>query len=293
MSAISFYSLQWRHKERNGISNHQSHDCLLKCLFRRRSKKISKSRITCEGNSPVTGEFPAQRASTAENVSVSWRHHAECTYNCIASHRNTVYMYMSVSSWWISNPPTLALSLSSALSHTGTYGHTRTRIHTQIHIEKNRSLACRNIGVFKPFTVIISRLSPSYGDNTEISILEILRNCHSRFDKQKHATNTQSHWGRQDTSSSGWDFFEVQCGAIKTRSFFFQNPHNRHPIARPSDIVIAVPYHDKLDRVKTAHDCSRSFGYLGLVQTWFSTKNRYFVLLLADVIGRCAGNKCC
>ena len=29
----------------------------------------------CAGNSPVTGEFPAQRASNAVNVSISWRHH--------------------------------------------------------------------------------------------------------------------------------------------------------------------------------------------------------------------------
>ena len=28
-----------------------------------------------EGNSPVTVEFPAQRASNAENVSIWWRHH--------------------------------------------------------------------------------------------------------------------------------------------------------------------------------------------------------------------------
>ena len=28
------------------------------------------------GNSPVTGEFPAQRASNAENVSIWLRHHA-------------------------------------------------------------------------------------------------------------------------------------------------------------------------------------------------------------------------
>ena len=27
------------------------------------------------GESPVTGEFPAQRASNAENVSIRWRHH--------------------------------------------------------------------------------------------------------------------------------------------------------------------------------------------------------------------------
>ena len=44
---------------------------------RRRSKKTPKLRVTglCEGNSPVTGEFPAQRASNAENVSIWWRHH--------------------------------------------------------------------------------------------------------------------------------------------------------------------------------------------------------------------------
>ena len=27
------------------------------------------------GNSPVTGEFPAQKASSAEHVSIWWRHH--------------------------------------------------------------------------------------------------------------------------------------------------------------------------------------------------------------------------
>ena len=70
-------SLRWRHNEHNRVSNHQPHDCLLNRLFRRRSKKTSKLHITgiCEGNSPVTGEFPAQRASNAENVSIWWRHH--------------------------------------------------------------------------------------------------------------------------------------------------------------------------------------------------------------------------
>ena len=29
----------------------------------------------CEGNSTVTGEFTAQRANNAENVSIWWRHH--------------------------------------------------------------------------------------------------------------------------------------------------------------------------------------------------------------------------
>ena len=36
-------TLQWRHNGRDGISNHQPHDCLLKCLFRRRLKKHQSS----------------------------------------------------------------------------------------------------------------------------------------------------------------------------------------------------------------------------------------------------------
>ena len=71
-------TLQWRHNERDGVSNRQPRHCLLNRLFRCKSKKTSKVRVTglCEGNSPVTGEFPPQRASNAENVSIWWRHHA-------------------------------------------------------------------------------------------------------------------------------------------------------------------------------------------------------------------------
>ena len=67
----------WRHNGHDVVSNHQPHDCLLNRLFRCRSKKISTLRVTglCAGNSPVTGEFPAQMASNAENVSIWWHHH--------------------------------------------------------------------------------------------------------------------------------------------------------------------------------------------------------------------------
>ena len=67
------FSLRWRHNARDGVSNHQPHDCLLNVSFRHRSNKTSKLRVTglCVGNSPGT----AQRASYAENVSISWRHH--------------------------------------------------------------------------------------------------------------------------------------------------------------------------------------------------------------------------
>ena len=57
---------------------------------RHRSKKTSKLRVTglYEGNSPVTGEFPAQMASSAESVSIGWRHHA-------------VILCSIASGWWI------------------------------------------------------------------------------------------------------------------------------------------------------------------------------------------------
>ena len=69
-------SLQWRHYERDGVSNHLRLHCLRNCRSRRRSKNTSKLRVTglCAGNSPVTGEFPAQKAGYAGNVSIWWRH---------------------------------------------------------------------------------------------------------------------------------------------------------------------------------------------------------------------------
>ena len=82
---IHRHSLQWRHNGRDSVSNHKPHDCLLNRLFRRRSKKTSKLRVTglCAGNSPVTVEFPAQMASNAENVSIWWRHHVKFGHGSI------------------------------------------------------------------------------------------------------------------------------------------------------------------------------------------------------------------
>ena len=74
---VTTQALQWRHDGCEGVSNHQPQGCLLNRSFRRRSKKTSKFLITglCVGNSLVTGEFPAQMASDADNVSIWWRHH--------------------------------------------------------------------------------------------------------------------------------------------------------------------------------------------------------------------------
>ena len=69
-SRIIATALLWRHNGCGGVSNQQPHDCLLNHFCRRRSNETSKLRVTglCAGNSPGTGEFPAQMASNVENV---------------------------------------------------------------------------------------------------------------------------------------------------------------------------------------------------------------------------------
>ena len=72
-------TLQWRHIECHGVWNQRRLDCLLNRLFRRRSKKTSKLRVTWSlafvreiHQWPI---FPSQRASNAENVPILWRYH--------------------------------------------------------------------------------------------------------------------------------------------------------------------------------------------------------------------------
>ena len=62
---------------------HQSSASLAFVRGIHRGPKTSKLRVNgiCEGNSPATGEFPAQKASNAENVSIWWRHHGRFAEN--------------------------------------------------------------------------------------------------------------------------------------------------------------------------------------------------------------------
>ena len=70
-------TLQWHHNECNGVSNHQPHDCLPNRLFRRRSKKTSKLRVTglCAGNALVNSphKWPVTRKMFAfDHVIMIW-----------------------------------------------------------------------------------------------------------------------------------------------------------------------------------------------------------------------------
>ena len=69
------YPLQWRHNERDGLSNHQHLDCLLnRFFFRRWSKKTSKLHVT--GIHQWTVISPHKGPVTLLKVSILWRHHA-------------------------------------------------------------------------------------------------------------------------------------------------------------------------------------------------------------------------
>ena len=66
------FVLHWRHNERDGVSNHQPHYCLLECLF---NVEI-KENIKVPRHWPLCGEFtidrwiPRTKASNTENVSI-------------------------------------------------------------------------------------------------------------------------------------------------------------------------------------------------------------------------------
>ena len=86
--SVVLLALQWRHSEHDGVSNHQSINCLLNRLFRRRSKKTSKLRVTglCGEDPPVTGGFLDKGPVTREifpcdNVIMENGNFLQNTYN--------------------------------------------------------------------------------------------------------------------------------------------------------------------------------------------------------------------
>ena len=72
-------TLHWRHNDHHGVSNHQPHGCLLNRLFRRRSKKTPKLRVTglCVGNSPgpvsSPQKWPVTRKMFPFDDVIMWR----------------------------------------------------------------------------------------------------------------------------------------------------------------------------------------------------------------------------
>ena len=90
-------------------------ECLLNCLFRRRSKKAAKVRITglCGANLSLTGGFPSQKAGNEEifsfdNVTMSWqRQNREQTVQS----QQTVHYYCNATwpLWRLNSPATVLI----------------------------------------------------------------------------------------------------------------------------------------------------------------------------------------
>ena len=106
--------LRWRHNGHDGVSIHQPHHCLLNRLFGCRSKKTSKLRVSglCAGNSPGTGELPAQMASNAENVSIWWRYHVIPT-----GPLEDKYAVVQVMTWCVADKKPLSLMTHYSQAH--------------------------------------------------------------------------------------------------------------------------------------------------------------------------------
>ena len=105
LSFLRGTTLQWRLNERDGVSNHQPQDCLLNRLFRRRSRKTSKLRVTGlrEGNSPVNSlhkgpvirkMFPFDDVIMTSHVTGGFPSHRSCDAKlwcfCCCKHEQTV-----------------------------------------------------------------------------------------------------------------------------------------------------------------------------------------------------------
>ena len=77
-------SLQWCDNEDCGVNNRRL-QCLFSRVLRHTSKKTSTLRATGAlwGESTVDRWIPLTRASNAENISISWRHHLMYVYVCI------------------------------------------------------------------------------------------------------------------------------------------------------------------------------------------------------------------
>ena len=75
-------TLAWRHNERDSVSNHQPHDCLLNRLFRRRWKK----NIKAPRHWPLCGEFSGDRWIPRTNGQLRGKCFHLMTSSCIQRH---------------------------------------------------------------------------------------------------------------------------------------------------------------------------------------------------------------
>ena len=166
---LSFvFTLQWRQNERDGVSNHQPHDCLLNRLLVQIKENIKAPRRwpLC-GEFTVTGEFPAQRASNAEKVSFWWRHQEFnwkfSSVPVVQPHDNSItlkYLRVVLLDDWptkLLNKQTCCWRYTMALSYDITVMHCSLLIHVWITDQSSLiEMACHLFSVMLLFKSILT-----------------------------------------------------------------------------------------------------------------------------------------
>ena len=111
---------------------------------RRRSKKPSKLLVTglCVGNSPMSGKFPAQMVSNAENVSIWWRHHDHLASRLIGTKKNHFFakshssFYLFICSLMLSKTKTRWIQTSIASFHRAKYSNPVLWCHANVRSKR-------------------------------------------------------------------------------------------------------------------------------------------------------------
>ena len=109
-------------RERHGVSKCQQLACLFNSLFKLTSKKTPKLRIAGPLWVHPWSKSPLQRASRAENLSISWRRVDDAGVSLVLENENTVHVSCPRSSLEIWNPIFMLTSLAAVrvLFHTNT-----------------------------------------------------------------------------------------------------------------------------------------------------------------------------
>ena len=122
------HPLHWRHNDHDGVSNNQPRGCLLNRLFRRRSKKTSKLRVTglCVGNSPGPVNSPHKgqlRGKGFHLMTSSWLSHSSMPptfYDTFFRERGRSWQFPQL--YWSQGPHCAAMVLFARVSFQGFLG---------------------------------------------------------------------------------------------------------------------------------------------------------------------------
>ena len=237
---VSHVPLQWRHNERDGVLNHQPHECLLNRLSRRRSNETSKLSVTglCGGNSPVTDEFPSQRATNAENISIWWRHQAFGESTTGYNHPwyksdlklSIIFLSLQTASWTPRGPSSSSQvagrPATSGSSVSASWSPTTARLYT----------------TSSPWTSTTSRLnlwwSVPEASSASLSSRLRARRCDGRWHGSTRQVSILTSWHGNPVRFTGllWEGSNGQRCTVETlynTINFCWSTHKRHSIARP------------------------------------------------------------